>query len=228
MAACAVSLMMAGRLIAQLPDAPQAAPRQSSDPPRQNQPIFSLFPDLSSPSADEKLPPQTVKGKFMKPTRDLLSGWAVVKPAFAAGYKEMQNTTPEFGHGPAGFSRYYWHTVVDETSEEYMVGFVFPELTHEDTRYYRMERGGFRRRTGYSLSRVLETRDDAGREVFNSSEIGGAGAAAGLAELYYPQRERTLGHAMERWGLNVGFDALGFAGREFWPEVDRKVFHGKQ
>jgi hypothetical protein len=193
----------------------------------QPKPIFGIFPHIGTQSVDEKLPPQTVGEKFMIPTRATLNAWAVTKPAFAAGFKEVRNTTPEFGHGPAGFGRYYWHTLLDETSENYMVGFVFPVLTHQDTRYYRLRRGGFWRRTGYSLSRALVTRNDAGKGAFNTSEVVGAGAAAGLTNLYYPSRVRTASITGQRWGLNVGFDAFAYAAREFWPDVNRKVFGGK-
>ena len=229
MTVCAVSLMMAGRLAAQLPDVPQAAAEQNmqSGPPKQPKPILSFFPDLSTESVDEKLPQQTVQEKFMVPTRNTLNAWSAIKPALAAGYKEARNTTPELGHGAAGFGSYYWHTVVDETSENYLVQFVFPVMTHENTRYYRLGRNGFWRRTGYAVSRAVVTRDDAGREVFNTSEIGGAAAAAGLANLYYPGPERSAAHTTERWGLNVGFNMLTFATKEFWPDVDRKVFKGR-
>jgi hypothetical protein len=163
----------------------------------------------------------------MVPTREMLSAWAVIKPAFAAGYKEVRNLSPEFGYGPAGYGRYYWHTALDETSKEYIGGFVCPVLTHQDSRYYTLGHGGFWRRTEYALSRVAVTRNDAGDEVFNTSEAAGSSAAAGLANLYYPSRDRTVSITMERWGLNVGFDALADVRREFWPEVDQKLFHRK-
>jgi hypothetical protein len=108
-----------------------------------------------------------------------------------------------------------------------MVQFVFPVITHQDPRYYRLGEGGFWRRTGYALSRAVVTRDDAGNNVFNSSELGGSAASAGLSDLYYPARERTLSRTMGRWGLNFGFDALGYVGREFWPDVERKLLRGR-
>jgi hypothetical protein len=58
------------------------------------------------------------------------------------------NATPEFHQGAAGFARYFWHAAVDQTSENYMVEFVVPSITHEDTRYYTLGRGGFFMRTG--------------------------------------------------------------------------------
>jgi hypothetical protein len=91
------------------------------------------------------------------------------------------DATPEFHQGAAGFARYFWHNAVDQTSENYMVEFVVPSITHEDTRYYTLGRGGFFKRTGYALSRAVVTRSDAGNNVFNASEVLGAGASAGLS-----------------------------------------------
>lgn len=233
---CALPLMMACTVAAQLPDAPepsigeevqQRMVSSSSGQEKPPRPMFNLFPDFGTVRAGEKLPPQSSMEKFMTPTANIFTAWTVVKPAFASAYKEAVSTSPELGKGASGFGRYYWRTMLDETSEDYMVQFVFPVITHQDARYYALGEGGFWHRTAYALSRAVVTRDDAGNDVFNSSEVAGSAAAAGLSDLYYPARERTLSRTMGRWGLNFGFDALGYAGREFWPDVERKLFHGK-
>ena len=215
-----------------LPDSPQAAPTPSqsnpSDMPQQTKRIFGIIPNFRAVSADQKLPPQSVKDKFISTTQDSFDYSAIFVPAVLAGYNEARNSTPEFGHGGVGYGRYLWHSAVDQTSENYMVEFIFPVITHEDSRYYTLGRGGFWKRAGYAVSRAVITRDDNAREVFNISEVVGAGAAAGLSNLYYPQRERGLSNTMQQWGVDVGIDALSFGVREFWPDINRKLFHGKQ
>jgi hypothetical protein len=94
--------------------------------------------------------------------------------------------TPEFHQGAAGYGRYFWHSWVDQSSENYAVEFVVPTLTHEDIRYYTLGKGGFFKRTGYALSRAVVTRSDSGTATFNIGEVVGAGAAAGISNLYYP------------------------------------------
>jgi hypothetical protein len=115
---------------------------------------------------------------------------------------------------------------VDQTSENYMVEFVVPAITREDTRYYTLGRGSFLKRSGYALSRAVVTRSDSGKNVFNVSEVVGAGASAGLSSLYYPVRERSFGNTGTEWGLDVGIDAATFVFKEFWPDVNHKLFHG--
>jgi hypothetical protein len=61
----------------------------------------------------------------------------------------------------------------------------------------------------------------------NMSEVVGAGAAAGISNLYYPANERTLGNTAQKWGLNVGIDAATFVFKEFWPNMNHALFHAK-
>jgi hypothetical protein len=222
-----------------------AAPAQSSSanmPASQNQPpqnasedsagkqtkrILGIVPNFRAISANEKLPPETVKEKFVDATEDSFDYSSIFFPAVIAGYNQARNSTPEFHQGAAGYARYFWHSAVDQTSENYMVEFIFPTFTHEDARYYTLGHGGFLKRTGYALSRAVVTRTDSGKETFNISEVVGAGAAAGISNLYYPHAERTLGNTGSQWGLDVGIDAGVFVFREFWPDINRHVFHNK-
>jgi hypothetical protein len=174
------------------------------------------------------LPPQSVKEKFITATQDSFDYTALFIPAAVAGYSLGTNATPEFGHGAAGYGRYFWHSFVDQTSENYFVEFIVPVVTRQDTRYYTLGSGGFFKRTGYALSRAVITRNDAGHDTFNTSEIVGAGAAAGVSNLYYPSSERTFSNTGTRWALNVGIDAATFVFHEFWPDVNYALFHGSK
>jgi hypothetical protein len=218
----------------ELPDAPQAlrATSTTSTPNstegQQTKRILGIFPNFRSVSANVQLPPQTVNEKFITATHDSFDYSSIFIPAVVAGYSQATNATPEFHQGAAGYGRYFWHTYLDQTSENYFVEFIVPVITHEDTRYYTLGSGGFWKRTGYSLSRVVITRNDAGHETFNISEIVGAGAAASVSNLYYPSGERTFNNTASRWGLNVGIDAVTFCAHEFWPDINHALFHGKK
>jgi hypothetical protein len=214
----------------ELPDAPQTAQATppASDEGQQTKRILGIFPNFRSVSANVHLPPQTVKEKFLTATHDSFDYSSIFLPAVVAGYSQATNATPEFHQGAAGYGRYFWHTYLDQTSENYFVEFIVPVITHEDTRYYTLGSGGFWKRTGYSLSRAVITRSDAGHETFNISEIVGAGAAASLSNLYYPSGERTFNNTASRWGLNVGIDAATFWAHEFWPDINHALFHGKK
>jgi hypothetical protein len=205
--------------------APQQADGQQRLP--QTKRILGVIPNFRSVSTDEKLPPESLKEKFMTATQDSFDYSSVVIPAVLAGYSMGTSAYPEFHQGAAGYGRYFWRAAVDQTSENYMVEFVVPTLTHEDSRYYTLGRGGFVKRTGYAISRIFVTRNDAGNETFNLGEVVGAGASAGLSSLYYPARSRSFGNTGSEWGLDVGIDALSFEVKEFWPDINRRLFHAK-
>jgi hypothetical protein len=222
---------------AELPDAPdpqQSVVSSGPAPPTHNDPqtkrILGIFPNFRAVSADTHLPAQSVKEKFVTASEDSFDYSAFVIPAAIALESEAVNDTPEFGKGGVGYGRYLWHTFLDQTSENYFVEFITPTLTHEDTRYYTLgpAGGGTLKRIGYSLSRVVITRNDAGKDTFNISEVVGSGAAAGISNLYYPTPERTFANTGDKWAQNVGVDAAAFMVREFWPDINHFLFHGKQ
>jgi hypothetical protein len=210
------------------PEAPAAQNPAASDRQPQTRRILGIVPNFRAISTDEKLPPQTVKDKFVTASQDSFDYSSIFIPLLIAGYSLGTNSTPEFGQGGVGFGRYLWHAAVDQTSENYMVEFVVPVATHEDTRYYTLGRGTFLKRTGYALSRAVVTRSDSGKEVFNVSEVVGSGASAGLSSLYYPTRQRSFGNTGKEWGLDVGIDAASFFAKEFWPDINHWLFHGAQ
>ena len=214
----------------------------TSAPARQNQPVQSaqwdlsgqqtkrilgIIPNFRAVSVDQQLRPETVKDKFMGATEDSFDYSSIFFPAVIATYNMDQRATPEIHEGAAGYARYFWHSAVDQTSENYMVEFIFPTITREDSRYYTLGHGGFLKRTGYALSRAVVTRSNSGTEVFNLSEVLGAGAASGISNLYYPSASRSLGNTGSEWAIDVGIDAGTFWFREFWPDMNRHLFHNK-
>jgi hypothetical protein len=53
--------------------------------------------------------------------------------------------------------------------------------TPDETAYYRLGDGGFSRRVGYAITRILVTRQDSGRKAFNISQMLGGFSSAALA-----------------------------------------------
>ena len=214
-----------------LPSAPQSGAESTSqnvqEQAKQTPRILGIIPNFRAVSTTEHLPAQSVREKFVTATQDSFDYSALFVPTVLAAANLARKSTPEFGTGASGFGQYWWHGALDQTTENYMVEFVVPALTNQDTRYYTLGHGGFFKRTGYALSRAAVTRNDAGSETFNASEVAGAGASAALSNAYYPAAERTVGNTMSQWGLNVGIDAGTFWFKEFWPDINRKMPKGR-
>ena len=212
----------------------QAAPQQpgaaaqpqytNSKPPKR---LFYIIPNFRSVSTSTVLPPQSVKDKFVAASEDTFDYSALVLEVALASYDYGLNKTPEFGTGGVAFGRYLWHASADQSIENYMVEFIVPVIAHEDTRYYQLGHGGFRKRAFYSLTRVLITRTDSGGERINTGELVGAAAATGISQRYYPRPERTAGNFFGQYGTSLAIDAAAYFLREFEPEISRKVFHQK-
>lgn len=137
------------------------------------------------------------------------------------------NSQPSFGQSGSGYGKYYWHSFADGALENYMVEAIAPSLTKQDPRYYTLGKGGFFKRTGYAMSRLLITRTDAGHNTFNLSEIAGAGAAAAISNSYYPAASNVWVKTYQRWGTQMALDAVFNVAKEFWPDINKRLFHRK-
>jgi len=236
---------------AYLPDAPQASqsssqsssdpqspsqaqlPSQDRNPPqpaptlegKQTKRILGIIPNFRSVSVDEKLPPISKHDKFKLMLEDSFDYSNFLYVAILSGIGQAENSYPEFHHGAPAYARYYWHSFADTLDGNMMTEFVVPTATHEDPRYYTLGRGGFAKRTVYSFSRLLITRSDHGGATPNVSEIVGNGAAAGIAGLYYPSEERTWTKTGQRWVTQVGLDGFANIIKEFWPDINSRLFH---
>jgi hypothetical protein len=198
-------------------------PVPSGEPP-QTRRILGLIPNFRSVSTDVKLPPMTVKQKFLTAFDESFDYSSIFVPAAVAAFSMGEKATPEFGQGAIGYGRYFWHSALDHTTEDFMVDFVFPVIVKQDNRYYTLGHGGLFKRAGYAISRTVVTRSDSGHATFNISEVAGSGASSGISSFYYPSRERSFGNVAKEWGIDIGIDSASFVAREFWPDINRRLF----
>ncbi|MBW4026804.1 MAG: hypothetical protein HIU93_05330 [Acidobacteria bacterium] len=225
-----------------LPDAPatQASPAKNNNPAlgtvpvselptdkRQTKRILGVMPNYRAVSVDAIHPKSTATEKLKVATAESLDYSSFVFTGALAGISMAEDSYPEFRQGAVGYGRYYWHMFVDKADGNYLTIFVIPTLTREDPRYYTMGHGGFLKRTAYAFTRVLITPTDSGSNTLNLSEIVGKGAASGIANFYYPDEYRTWTKTGQRWEWQIYRDGATNIFREFWPDINAHVFHGK-
>jgi hypothetical protein len=216
-----------------LPDAPTqgGSPSTPSSPPeeygKQNKRILGIIPNYRAVSANTHLPPLNFKGELWLATQDTFDYSGFIFVGALAGIDMAERSQPTFGQGAEGFGKYYWHVFADSGIENYMTEAIIPAATKEDPRYYTMGKGGFIKRTGYAVSRLFITRTNSGGSTFNLAEIVGAGAAAGIGNAYYPAESNPWVKTYQRWGTQVGLDGVFNVLKEFWPDINQAVFHGK-
>jgi hypothetical protein len=232
-------------LISELPDAPGAlqnpqssqttptTPQQTTNNPdavsangtQQTKRILGIMPNFSSVSADTKLPPQTAKEKFILAGKNSFDYSSFLIAAIQAGFAMNGKSYPEFHQGAAGYGRYYWHTLADTADENFWVSGLGPIMFRQDNRFYTLGHGSFGHRAFYAATRVLITREDNGDRMFNFSEVIGSGASAGVSTLYYPTKYRTWTKVGQKWLTSDIIDGANFTFKEFWPDINKKIFH---
>ena len=218
---------------------PQAAvPATAADPTaayektdtsegKQTKRMFWIIPNFAAVSADTELPPLTAGEKFALAMQESVDYSSFVWSGMLAGQSMALRSYPEFHNGVAGYSRYYWRAFADQASGSFFTEALVPVLTHEDPRYYTLGHGGFFRRAGYALSRLVVTKTDSGGRSFNFSEIVGNGMEAGLSNFYYPPEERSLRNTAVNWVAQLEAASINNIIREFWPDIRHKMLRQK-
>jgi hypothetical protein len=107
------------------------------------------------------------------------------------------------------------------------LAFGLDSTLHQDPRYYRSLGTGFWRRSGHALRETLLTRTDSGIETVSTWRIGSAYGSAVLSNLWYPSRLNTARLGFIQGSVTLGFDLAGNLGKEFWPDIRRKVLRRK-
>jgi hypothetical protein len=191
-----------------------------------NDRILWTMPNFLTMENAGQLPPLTPKEKFQVTARGVFDPFEFVLIAFVAGINQASNSNPTYGQGMQGYAKRYGTAYADNAIENFMASAVFPSILHQDPRYYQLGQGGFWRRAEHAVGRVLITRSDDGEKQLNYSELGGAFAAAAISTYtYHPHSERGIGNVASVWGSQMGWDAVTYMIKEFWPDLRKRKSH---
>lgn len=186
--------------------------------------IFWVIPNYRSDENQSATTTLAPGAKFKIAIQDSFDPAAFLVAGVFAGMSMAQRQYAPFGQEALGFARYYGGAFADQAIGNIMTESLFPIALHQDPRYFVRGTGGFWKRTGYALSREVVTRGDNGRSQFNTSEIAGNAAAAGISNIYYPAEDRTFGNTVNKWGQQLALDSFFNVMKEFWPDVRKKLF----
>jgi hypothetical protein len=156
-------------------------------------------------------------------TQDSFDRGTVVLAAAFAGEGQLTNANPSFGQGAAGYGRYFGTAYSDLVIGNYMTEGIYPTIFHQDPRYFRRGTGSGWSRFGYAVGQIFWTHADTSRGQFNYSEILGNSTAVAISNAYY-QDNRDPADAASKLCVQIGVDMAANVLKEFWPDLDRKVF----
>ncbi len=200
---------------------------QSSDPPAgpaEESPkrIFGIIPNYRTYPEEKDYTPIAPRKKFAIALNDSFDRGTFLLAAAFAGQHQLANSTPEFGHGVAAYSRYLGTAYGDLAIGNFMTEAIYPALLRQDPRYFRRGTGRGWSRAAYAVSRTFWTRTDSGAQTFNFSEVGGNATAVAISNAYYPGN-RTAGAAVSALAVQLALDTAGNLLKEFWPDLSRKL-----
>ncbi len=200
-----------------------AARTLPATPPGGNR-VFGVIPNYRTADASQIGTVLTNRQKLSIAARDSFDYPLIAFSAALAGIGQWANQNPSFGQGMKGYGHRWVTAYADQAIGNMFTEGFFPVLFHEDPRYFRRGKGSTWSRLGYALSRTFVTYKDAGGQGVNYSELLGSATVVAIGNSYYPD-SRTVGGNASRLGQQLGTDAASFVLKEFWPDIQRKLFH---
>ncbi len=176
-----------------------------------------VFPDIAASTQ-----PLSPGQKFQLFVDNSISVHTITWAALGSSVGQAEDSPTGFGQGWDAYAKRFGSSMARQSSSEFFGTFFLASALHQDPRFYPESHPSFGHAIKYSIQRVFVTRSDDGRDVPNASGLGGMLMAEGLANVYWPDRNRTVGDTFFRFGLDVATRAGGNMLREYWP-----VFYGK-
>lgn len=162
-------------------------------------------------------------GSFVK---QLYSVRALTSTLPAALVEQVHDWPDQWGGNHHGFEKR-----VASLYGQFVIGVGFEDIVkaihYEDTRYHRLGRGNFFRRTAHAIADTMTARGDDGSRTPAYSLAANAYGSWAIATLWSPRQYRT-GVSIAEWGSTgmATFTVTNFA-REFWPDL-KGLFHHRQ
>jgi hypothetical protein len=140
--------------------------------------------------------------------------------------QQMHDWPSEWGGRRLGFEKR-----VGSLYGQFVVGVLIENgvkaIDHEDTRYFRLGKGNFFKRTAHVVTGTLVARKPDGGRMFAWSVPANAYGSWAIATLWSPREFRTAGSIFEWGSAGMGVSAGTNLLREFWPDV-KGIFRKKK
>jgi hypothetical protein len=212
----------AGTSTTTLPNSPQ--PKQETTPAANTGPAATfigyatnrsfIFPDIATGAT-----PLTPGEKFKLFVNQSISPAYLLAAGISAGISQARDVPEAYGQGWDAYGGRYGASIARASSGSFFGTFVFASLLRQDPRFFPQSRPSFWGSVKYSAQRVVVTRTDSGRDVFNASGLLGPLASETLANVYLPQSEQTGAKTAERIGTDLAWKFAANMFKNYWPTL---------
>ena len=179
-----------------------------------------VFPDIAANTN-----PLSSGQKFELFVDNSISVHTILWSALGSSVGQAENSPTGFGQGWDAYGKRVGSSMARQASSQFFGTFVLASTLHQDPRFFPEVNPGFFQAVKYSVTRIFVTRSDDGLRVVNASGLVGPLLGEGLANAYWPDRNRTVGDTFFRYGLDLATRAGGNMLREYWPVLYRKMGH---
>jgi hypothetical protein len=201
------------------PDAPSASRKAPSVP------FFStiarkslVFPDIATSEGS-----LSSGGKFKLFASNSISLGTLFAAAAGAGITQATNSPEGYGQGSEGYAKRFGSSMARHASNNFFGTFLLASALHEDPRFFPQVNPTFGGSVKYSVQRLFITRNDSGSDTTNWSGLLGPALGEGLANAYWPERARTVGDTLTRYGVDLATSAGYNMLRNYWPVFFKRL-----
>ncbi len=177
-----------------------------------------FFPDIA---ASPK--PLSVGGKFELFANESISPETILVSGFSAGFEQWRDVPPGYGQGAEGYGKRFGAWMATNASSSFFGTFLAASVLRQDPRFFPQSHPSFWGSVKYSARRLVVTRSDSGKDVFNASGLFGPLAGETLANTYLPKTEQTGAKTGERYGIDLAWKFAGNMFKNYWPTIFRDM-----
>ena len=177
-----------------------------------------VFPDIATSPG-----PLTTTGKFKLFVNQSISPPYIFVAASGAAFDQARDVPKDLGQGWGAYGSRFGASMARSSTSSFFESFLLASLLHQDPRFFPQSKPTLWGSLKYSTQRVVITRTDAGKNVFNTSGLLGPLASEGLANVYLPPSEQTVGKTLARFAADLGWRVGGNMFKNYWPTFFRNM-----
>jgi len=179
-----------------------------------------VFPDIAASTTA-----LTPAGKFKLFVDNSVSVHIVLWSLTGSAFAQAANSPTGFQQGWTGYGERFGASMARYSSGQFFGTFVLASALHEDPQFFPEYNLTFKQSIKYSFRCLFIARNDRGEWGKNVSGLVGPLMGEGLANVYWPDRNRTAGDTLFRYGVDLASRAAGNMFRQYWPRLFAKMQH---
>jgi hypothetical protein len=172
-------------------------------------------------TANQEAVPLSPGQKFQLFFKSASDPWPFLLAGVLAGIGQAENSLPEYGQGVQGYAKRFGGEYGDYFIGNFLGNAVLASVMHEDPRYYQKSHGSYLRRALWASSGTVWCKRDNGTWGPNYANVFGNLTGAAIANVYYPESDRTVGATIGRGFSVTAQGIIGSEVIEFWPDIVR-------